>query len=72
MRFVYNEGRPKTRSWEDKECNKKFATVIFVDNLIMLDKRSDGSHATTGMEGLEGMGNADIPPAEDGTERLPF
>jgi len=67
--LVYIEGRLKTRSWEDKEGNKKFATEIVGDNLIMLDKRSDGTHPHAGMEGIEGN---DIPPADDGAERLPF
>ena len=40
--LVYIEGRLKTRSWEDKEGNKKFATEIIGDNMIMLDKRHDG------------------------------
>ena len=70
--LVYIEGRLKTRSWEDKEGNKKFATEIVGDNLIMLDKRSDGSHPSHGMEGLDGSGGIDIPPVDDGTERLPF
>ena len=70
--LVYIEGRLKTRSWEDKEGNKKFATEIVGDNLIMLEKRSDGTPITTGMEGIEGIGGNDIPPMEDGTERLPF
>lgn len=70
--LVYIEGRLKTRSWEDKEGNKKFATEIVGDNLIMLDKRTDGSIATPGFDdhdnpGLEG------PHTEEGTdERLPF
>ena len=38
--LVYIEGRLKTRSWEDKDGNKKFATEIVGDNLIMLDKKS--------------------------------
>jgi single-strand DNA-binding protein len=70
--LVYIEGRLKTRSWEDKEGNKKFATEIVGDNLIMLEKRSDGTPITTGIEGIEGIGGNDIPPMEDGTERLPF
>src|SRR5678815_3752580 len=45
--LVYIEGRLKTRSWEDKDHNKKFATEVIGDNLIMLDKRSDASHAST-------------------------
>jgi single-strand DNA-binding protein len=70
--LVYIEGRLKTRSWEDKEGNKKFATEIVGDNLIMLEKRSDGTPINTGIEGIEGIGGNDIPPIEDGTERLPF
>ena len=71
--LVYIEGRLKTRSWEDKEGNKKFATEIVGDNLIMLDKRSDGTHVSQGMEGIDGPDNdPDIPAADDGSERLPF
>jgi single-strand DNA-binding protein len=70
--LVYIEGRLKTRSWEDKEGNKKFATEIVGDNLIMLDKRGEGTHAA-GDSGLEGFGSDDIPPADDSSnERLPF
>lgn len=42
--LIYVEGRLRTRSWEDKDGNKKFATEIVGDNLIMLEKRSDGNH----------------------------
>lgn len=41
--LVYIEGRLKTRYWEDKEHNKKVATEVIADNLIMLDKRADSS-----------------------------
>jgi single-strand DNA-binding protein len=68
--LVYIEGRLKTRSWEDKEGNKKFATEIVGDNLIMLDKRSEGGQH--GMEG-EGHGPNDMPPLAEGPdEKLPF
>lgn len=63
--LVYIEGRLRTRSWEDKEGNKKFATEVVGDNLIMLDKRNDvhgqsfnGLHG----EGLEGITGEDAPP----------
>lgn len=73
--LVYIEGRLKTRSWEDKDGNKKFATEVVGDNLIMLDKRNEG-----GQQGYEGFdhpapGSGDIPDAPDesnGPERLPF
>jgi single-strand DNA-binding protein len=71
--LVYIEGRLKTRSWEDKEGNKKFATEVVGDNLIMLDKKTDGSQVSHGMEGYEGEDNdQDISTADDGSERLPF
>ena len=75
--LVYIEGRLKTRSWEDKDGNKKFATEVVGDNLIMLDKRHEGGHPQ-GFEGLENNptpGDGDIPDAPDetgGPERLPF
>ncbi|HLF47668.1 MAG TPA: single-stranded DNA-binding protein, partial [Chitinophagaceae bacterium] len=40
--LVYIEGRLRTRNWDDKEGHRKFATEVVGDNLIMLDKRSDG------------------------------
>lgn len=71
--LVYIEGRLKTRSWEDKEGNKKFATEIVGDNLIMLDKRSDGSMPAHGFDEPEGHGGPENPPTdENGDERLPF
>jgi single-strand DNA-binding protein len=71
--LVYIEGRLRTRSWEDKEGNKKFATEVVGDNLIMLDKRNDGS-APGGHEGpLDNLGNPDTPPhGEHAGGDLPF
>ena len=69
--LVYIEGRLKTRSWEDKEHNKKFATEVIGDNLIMLDKRSDASH-TPAHSDEEIIHPNDIPPIEEGGETLPF
>src|SRR6059058_3874824 len=62
--LVYIEGRLRTRSWEDKEGNRKFATEVVGDNLIMLDKRSDSSagQSSTNMHtdsGIEGFGGTD-------------
>ena len=70
--LVYIEGRLKTRSWEDKDGNKKFATEVVGDNLIMLDKRNDGSQGSHGVEGFEAPDNDSDIPTDDGSERLPF
>jgi single-strand DNA-binding protein len=74
--LVYIEGRLRTRSWEDKEGNKKFATEVVGDNLIMLDKRSDATHGgvthgAPAAENLEGF-NVDIPNQGEPSQDLPF
>jgi single-strand DNA-binding protein len=69
---VYIEGRLRTRSWDDKDGNRKFATEVVGDNLIMLDKRMDSTgQSSTGDSGLEGHGSSD-PPIGDPSETLPF
>src|SRR5207253_1515384 len=77
--LIYVEGRLRTRSWEDREGNKKFATEIVGDNLIMLDKRTEnqGGHyssaAPSPPENIEGFPGTDAPPlADEPTGGLPF
>jgi single-strand DNA-binding protein len=69
--LVYIEGHLKTRHWEDRDHNKKVATEIIADNLIMLDKRMEGTQPGIegGHENLPGNG---IPPLDEGSEKLPF
>ncbi len=71
--LVYIEGRLRTRSWEDKESNRKFATEVVGDNLIMLDKRVDGAHgANHANDHPEGF-NSDVPPISDSSsENMAF
>jgi single-strand DNA-binding protein len=74
--LIYVEGRLRTRSWEDKEGNKKFATEVVGDNLIMLDKRGEGHVHIPGLsqDGLEGYAE-DVPPPPplgESSETLPF
>jgi single-strand DNA-binding protein len=76
--LIYVEGRLRTRSWDDREGNKKFATEIVGDNLIMLDKRNEGAgyHPSTSTSsdahepytGSDLSGLGDEPPSEG----LPF
>jgi single-strand DNA-binding protein len=71
--LVYIEGRLRTRSWEDKEGNKKFATEVVGDNLIMLDKRSDAAHShLPPQEGMEGGNGAEGPPVGEPSPDLPY
>ena len=68
--FVYIEGSLKTRSWDDKDGVKKYATDIVGDKLIMLDKRAEGTSGNNLTEGAEGA--EDDFTDEGGLERLPF
>jgi single-strand DNA-binding protein len=38
---IYVEGRLQTRSWEDKDGNKRYTTEVVADNLILLGGRSE-------------------------------
>lgn len=67
-KLVFIEGRIQTRSWEDKEGNKRFTTEIIASNMQMLD--SKGQNKTTedssfdAAAGGSGDGNApfdDVP-----------
>jgi len=40
--LVYIEGRLRTRSWDDKDGVKKYVTEVVGENLIMLDKKTEG------------------------------
>lgn len=48
---VYIEGRLRTKHWEDKENNRHSKTEIIADNLIMLDRRKEGSEGDSGIMG---------------------
>ncbi len=65
--LVYIEGRLRTRSWEDKEAHRKFATEVVGDNLIMLDKRTDmgGRGTSQGDTDTEGL---NPPPLTDSSD----
>ncbi|MER3464211.1 MAG: single-stranded DNA-binding protein [Chitinophagaceae bacterium] len=69
--LVYIEGRLRTRSWEDKEANRKFATEVVGDNLIMLDKRNDGGGHSSNND-VTDAGSSDVPPPIQDDEDLSF
>ncbi len=39
---VYVEGRLQTRSWDDKEGQKRYTTEIIADNMVMLGRPTGG------------------------------
>lgn len=62
---VYIEGKIKTRSWDDKEGNKRYTTEIVVDNMTMLGGRKQQNG-----ESPEPI-SPEIPDVE-GEDDLPF
>lgn len=40
---VFAEGRLQTRSWEGEDGQKRYKTEITLDNMIMLDRKTDGA-----------------------------
>ncbi|MFO7923445.1 MAG: single-stranded DNA-binding protein [Bacteroidales bacterium] len=67
--MLYIEGRLRTRSWDDKDGNKRYTTEVFADSMKMLGKKSDQG-GTTRDEGNEPVHEAD--PGTSENDDLPF
>ena len=59
---VYVEGRIQTRSWEDKDGNKRYMTEVVADNLILLGGGRGSEMPAMEEEG----GRASAPPRSTG------
>lgn len=70
---VYIEGKLRTRSWDDKDGNKRYTTEVLADNMVMLGKKDNNS-------GNQQSESPTLPPAatdgstsaNDSTDDLPF
>jgi len=62
-RSVYIEGRIQTRSWEDKEGNKRYTTEVIAARLQFLGGRDSGAPSGS-------SGGPDSPPEAPPTEDL--
>lgn len=52
--MVFIEGRIQTRSWTDKEGNKRFSTEIIAQNMKMLDRKGkEGAEQQPEFNGAE-------------------
>jgi single-strand DNA-binding protein len=63
---VYVEGRLQSRSWEDKEGNKKWTTEIVANNVVMLGGGGDQSR------GMGGEPPEDVPDRAQQEDDIPF
>ncbi len=61
-KMVFVEGRIQTKSWEDKEGNKRYTTEIIASDMRMLDSKGTGKSQDT---------HADVTPSYHGGEPLP-
>ncbi len=43
---LFIEGKIRTRSWDDKDGNKRYTTEIIADNMVMLGRKADGTGDT--------------------------
>jgi len=78
--MLYVEGKIRTRSWDDKDGNKRYTTEIEVDNFQMLSSRGDDAMNTgpstpsqsNNMSGNEFAPDSDFAPGTEATDDLPF
>ncbi len=43
---MYIEGKIRTRSWDDKDGNKRYTTEVYADNIQLLGRKSDNPGST--------------------------
>lgn len=71
---LYIDGRIRTRSYDDKDGNKRYFTEIYADTLRMLGKKSDSDSGTHEPPDSRGKSPLDetIPPETGEVDDLPF
>jgi single-strand DNA-binding protein len=66
--LVHIEGSLRTRSWEDKDKNRRFMTEIVATNLVMLDKRKSDTEVSID----DFISNIEESTSDDLNSELPF
>lgn len=69
-------GRLQTRTWEDREGNKRKSTEVVAEEVHFAEGKKDGQQADRGVQGNSGR-NAGVPVdfgfvEDDSDDRLPF
>lgn len=70
--LVHIEGTLRTRSWEDKDKNRRFMTEIIATNLVMLDKRKTENEDGNSTSSESYLNDIIAPSHDDLTSELPF
>jgi single-strand DNA-binding protein len=75
---LYIEGRIKTRTWDDRDGNKRYTTEIVADNMQLMGKRGDSGSESLPSSGSASESQASSKPSDDfvaendGADDLPF
>jgi single-strand DNA-binding protein len=75
---VYIEGRIRTRTWDDRDGNKRYTTEIIADTMQMMGKKNEGSsempasHAQPNDDAGAPKASAEPAAENNGTDDLPF
>jgi len=70
---LYIEGRIKTRSWDDKDGNKRYTTEIICDSMQMLGKKTDEPQESQKQEKPGSIeAKEDNAPENEEADDLPF
>jgi single-strand DNA-binding protein len=75
---IYIEGRIRTRTWDDRDGNKRYTTEIIADTMQMMGKKNEGStevplsHAQPNEDSAAPKSSADPIAENNGTDDLPF
>ncbi len=69
---VYIEGRIQTRSWEDKDGNKRWMTEIVANNMQMLGSPGESVNAPVPQSNEGATASSSVKEAEFSEEDIPF
>jgi single-strand DNA-binding protein len=72
-RLIYIEGRLQTRSWEDKDGNKRSTTEVRADNMVMLSAKFEETRPERGAATAAPTASAESSPEPEITDDdIPF
>jgi single-strand DNA-binding protein len=66
---IYIEGKLRSRSYDDKDGIKRYITEVYVDNLELLGRKSDGAPQPSGSQSAS---NPQVQSPSTGFSQAPF
>jgi single-strand DNA-binding protein len=69
---LYIEGKIRSRSWDDKDGNKRYTTEIIADSMQLLGRKPDDGHAAAPQENKPAQEADNFPVSNEPADDLPF